>query len=63
MGIDIEVNDRESHFNGSLKMARKRAGIPPFFEKLIIEIDLFFELGQIRSPPHLAKEISFIKFE
>jgi hypothetical protein len=63
MGIDIEVNNRKSHFNRPLKMAGKRAGIPPFFEKLIVEIDPLLNLGKVSLPPHLTKKISFKKFE
>jgi hypothetical protein len=44
-------------------MAGKGAGIPPFFEKLIVEIDPLFNLGKVRSPPHLTEDLSFIKFE
>jgi hypothetical protein len=60
MCIDIKVNNRKPHFDGPLKMAGKGAGVSPFFEKLIVEIDPFFKLGKLGSPPHPAKELSFI---
>jgi hypothetical protein len=63
MGVDIEIDDWESHLNRSLQMAREGAGISPFFEELIIEVDPFFDLSQISSSPHLSKEFSFIELE
>jgi len=44
-------------------MAWKGAGISPFLEELIVKMDAFFELGQVRSPPHLTEEFSFVKLE
>jgi hypothetical protein len=44
-------------------MAREGAGISPFFEELIIEVDPFFDLSQISSSPHLSKEFSFVELE
>jgi hypothetical protein len=63
MGIDIEINNRKSHFNGPLKVTGKWAGISPFFEKLIVAIDPHFNLGKVSPPPHLTEEISFEKLE
>jgi hypothetical protein len=63
MRIDIEVDNRKSHFNGSLKMTGKGTWISPFFEKLIVEIDPLFKLGKVSPPPHLTEEFSFGKFE
>jgi hypothetical protein len=63
MGIDIEVNNRKSHFNGPLKMTGKGAGISPFFEKSVVAIYSFFNLAKVSLPPHLTEEISFKKFE
>jgi hypothetical protein len=44
-------------------MTWERTGISPFLEELIVKMDAFFELGQVRSPPHLTEEFSFVKFE
>jgi hypothetical protein len=44
-------------------MAGKGAGIPPFFEKSVIEIDPLLDVGKVSSPPHLTKLISLEKFE
>jgi hypothetical protein len=63
MSVDIEIDDRKSHLNDPCKVIWKRARISPIFEKPIIEIDSFLELGQVRSPPHLTEEFSFIKLE
>jgi hypothetical protein len=63
MSIDIEINDRKSHFNGPLKVTGKGAGISPFFEKSIIEVDPLLNLGKVSFPPHFTKEISFKKLE
>lgn len=63
MGIDIEVHDRESHFDCPLEMAWKRTGISPVFEEPVVEIDPLFELSKIGPPPHLSKKFSFIELE
>jgi hypothetical protein len=63
MGVDIEVDDRKSHFNGPLEMTGKGAGISPFFEKSIVVIDPLLNLSKVSSPPHLTKELSFEKLE
>jgi hypothetical protein len=63
MGIDIEVNDRKSHFNGPLEMTGKGTGTSPFFEKSIVEVDPLLNLGKVCPSAHLAKKISFEKFE
>jgi hypothetical protein len=44
-------------------MTGKGAGISPFFEELIIEVDLFLNVSQIGSSPHLSKEFSFVELE
>jgi len=44
-------------------MAWKGTGITPFLEELIVKMEAFFELGQVRSPPHLTEKFSFVKFE
>jgi hypothetical protein len=41
----------------------KGAGISPFFEKSIIEVDPLLNLGKVSFPPHLTKKISFKKLE
>jgi hypothetical protein len=44
-------------------MTWEGARIPPFFEKLIVEIDPLFKLGKVNPSPHLTEEFSLIKFE
>jgi hypothetical protein len=44
-------------------MIGKGAGIPPFFEKMIIQFDPLFNMGKVSPPAHPAKEIPFEKFE
>ena len=63
MGVDIEIDDWKSHFNGSLQMTWKGAWISPFFEKLVVEIDPFFKGGKVRLSSHLTEKVSFEKFE
>jgi hypothetical protein len=63
MRIDIEIDNRKPHFNGTFQMIWKGAGISPFFEKLIIEMDPLFKLDKVSLPPHLTEELSFMKLE
>jgi hypothetical protein len=63
MRIDVEVDDWKSHPNSPLQMTWKRAEMTPFFEKLIVEMDLLFDLGKARLSPHLTEELSLIEFE
>jgi hypothetical protein len=63
MGIDIEVDNRESHFDGPLEVAWEGTGITPFSEELAIEIDAFFGLDKVSLPPHLSQKFSLIEFK
>jgi hypothetical protein len=44
-------------------MTWKGTGIPPFFEKLIVEINSLFKLDKVGLPLHLTQKFSFIKLE
>jgi hypothetical protein len=41
----------------------KGTGVPPFLEKLIVEIDPFFDLSKVGPPSHLSKEFPFVELE
>jgi hypothetical protein len=57
MGVDIEVNDGKSHFNRPFEVSGKRTGISPFLEELIVTMDPFFDLSQVRLSPHLSEKL------
>jgi hypothetical protein len=63
MGIDIEIDYGKSHVDRSLEMTGKGAGISPFLEELIVEMDPFFNLSKIGSSTHLPEKIPFVDFE
>jgi len=44
-------------------MTWKGAWISPFLEKLVVEIDPFFQQRKVRLSSHLTEKLSFEKFE
>jgi hypothetical protein len=44
-------------------MVWERTGISPLIKKSIIEIDAFFNLGEMIPSPHLSEKVPFVKFK
>jgi len=63
MGIDIKIDNGESHFNRPLKVTWKGTGILPFLEELVIPIDPFLDLSKVGPSSQLPEELSFVELE